>query len=663
MKYLKIILIALLIILPCALAVLIYNDKIAEDSPVFYKQGTEFYNKGDYQNAYYNYSKIKWISPLYPMALYKQAKCAQNLGDFSTASLKYNSYIEKATTDIFLDSANYNLAKSYFNLKENEKAKEIFLKIKEKQGNKPAKEDYYLGLLYKKENKDIAGKYFKSYLNGIQKEQIKETNNAVLAAEELSKLGVSLNNNDIKLIGLTYYDNKKYSKALEYISKLPMSEYWDYMVIINHYAGNKIVAKKLIESGLPLYSSGADTERLSQIYNIYTSYMTGSKVRNWTQMYKMTSSENLKGNDYVMFKLAGLLPKDKALELYKTIEEKYPQSEYAPQSLWNVFWNEYYVKRNYAAAEKLAIKHIKQYKKDSSSTKMVFWLAKSQLRQNKNTEAHNVLTKLASKFPDDYYGLRAESIINKRNDFWKMNSSENVPSKEELGFPISLSNLDIKDLKLINTIFSLGDYEIWLDADFNDNKIVESWFEARKGKKSASMVMARDTIDEMSTKPPFISAAYKLAYPLYYTDEINKLGKKFNIDPYFIMSLMREESYFNANAKSSTYATGLMQIMPATANFIITKYNLKLPVNKDITNPDINMYLGCIYIKYLLERFNGNYLYVIAAYNGGEGSVNRWLKQNNTDTDEFIENIPFDETHNYVKKIFRTYHLYKKIYK
>ena len=57
-------------------------------------------------------------------------------------------------------------------------------------------------------------------------------------------------------------------------------------------------------------------------------------------------------------------------------------------------------------------------------------------------------------------------------------------------------------------------------------------------------------------------------------------------------------------------------------------------------------------------------MYVIAAYNGGEGSVNRWIKKNKTsDEDEFIENIPFDETRNYVKKVFRTYHMYKKIYK
>lgn len=662
MKYLRYILAVLVVVIPCVLTVLIYNDKITQNSPVYYKQGTDFYNNGDYQNAYYNYSKIKWISPLYTMALYKQAKSAQNLGDYSTAAIKYKFYLEKENNGIFTDSAMYNLAKSYFYLKKYAEAKEQFLAVKNKNENKPSKVDYYLALLFKQENKDKAAQYFRSYLEGALSGEIEDKTCVLSSAEELATLGINLSDKDKQLIGQAYYLNKKYSKALEYFSKLPVYKYWDYIVLANHYAGNKVIAKKLIEDGLSLYSSSADPERLRKIYNIYTSYMPGTKVRNWTQMYKITDGNMLKGNDYVMYKLAGMLPLDKAVELYKKIEENYPSSDYAPESLWKVFWYEYFVKKNYAQAEIIAIKHIKRYDKAKSRPKMIFWLAKSYVKLNKISEAHGIWSKLAAKYPDDYYGLRAESIINKRNDFWKTNSANNITNKEALGFPISLSKLDIKDLKLINTIFSLGDYEVWLDANFDDNKIVESWFEARKGKKASSVVMARDTIEDMTVKPPFISPEYKLAYPLYYTDEVNLQSKKFNLDPYLVMSLIREESYFNKNARSATNAIGLMQLMPSTANFIISKFYIDAPMEKDITDEKVNILLGCTYLKYLKERFNDNDLYVIAAYNGGEGSVNRWLKTKNSDADEFVENIPYDETHNYVKKIFRTYHLYKKIY-
>ena len=88
MKFLKYILITLIIVVPCAIAILIYNDKITQNSPVYYRQGVEFYNNGDYQNAYYNFGKINKISPLYSMALYKQAKSAQKVGDFSMAAFR-----------------------------------------------------------------------------------------------------------------------------------------------------------------------------------------------------------------------------------------------------------------------------------------------------------------------------------------------------------------------------------------------------------------------------------------------------------------------------------------------------------------------------------------------------------------------------------------------
>ena len=102
MKYLKYLVIALIIIIPCVITILIYNDKITQNSPIYYKQGVDFYNKGDYQNAYYNFSKIKWISPLYPIALYKQAKSAQKVGDYLTASLKYSLFLEKSPNSVFL---------------------------------------------------------------------------------------------------------------------------------------------------------------------------------------------------------------------------------------------------------------------------------------------------------------------------------------------------------------------------------------------------------------------------------------------------------------------------------------------------------------------------------------------------------------------------------
>ncbi len=658
MKLLKYIGISLAVIVPCIITILIYNDKITQNSPVYYKQGVEFYKNGDYQNAYYNFGKINRISPLYSMAIYKQAKSAQKAGDYNTAVLKYNLYLKRNPNSLFSQTARYNLAKCYYYLKDYETAKKLFLETKSKMKDNASTADYYLGLIEKSTDKEASAKYFIQYLNNKENTN---RNYELSAAQELSSIGRELTEDEKLIVGTTFYNNKKYAKALEYLSTLPMDKCWDYLVLANHYAGNKVIAKKLFEQGISIYSDKINKENLHKIYDIYTSYMTGSKLKNQAQMLNLIEKHNLAGADYAIYKLANISSKERALALYNELINRYPDSDYAPETLWQLFWNKYSLK-NYPEAENLAIKHLKSYKNAKSTPKIMFWLVKTEIKLNKTSEANNILSRLITKYPDDYYGLRGEYLSNKRTDFWKTAQNKKLPiNKEEIAFPISLSHLEIKDLKLINSLFAMGDYEIWLDADF-DNKITQSWFEQRKNKKSRSIVLARDAIQEMEIKPSVLSAGYKLAYPIHYGEEINIAGEKLNLDPYLIISIIREESYFDEFARSATNAAGLMQLMPVTANFMVSKLSEDIPVLADLDNPKVNLYIGCNYLKYLKERFN-NDLYAVAAYNGGEGSINKWLKNfNYGDYDEFIENIPLEETRNYVKKVFRTYHMYKKIY-
>ena len=661
MKYLKYIIGILIIVVPCIITVLIYNDKITQNSPLYYKQGVQFYNDGDYSNAYYNFGKIKWISPLYPAALYKQAKSAQKLGDFRTAVIKYELFLEKLPNSIFEIKAKLNLGKSYFYSKQYTEAKTQFEELYKQTNNLGAEEVFYLGLIEKNNKKDKAYEYFKGYLEYALSDKALNKSYILPAAEELSSLGIELTSKDKLLLGKAYYKNEKYKKAMEYLSQIPIINSWDYFVLSNHYAGNKVIAKKLIESGLPTYASFSEEDNLHEIYDIYASYLTGSQKKNWSQIYNLVKEKSLKGEDYILYRIAEISSAEKANLLYNEIIQKYPESKYAPDALWNVFWDKY-KKKDYENAEKLAIQHIKTYRNIKSTPKMAFWLAKTAIKQNKLSEAHNYLSKLNSKYPDNYYGLRAEDLLNKKNNFWTSDKRNKISEQnEEIEFPISISKFEIKDIKMINTLFEMGDYEIWADANFN-NPIVESWFALKRDKKAQSIVLARDELDKMDIKPPFISASYKLAYPRHWVKEINIAGEKLELDPFLIAAIIREESYYNEYAKSPTGAIGLMQLMPQTANYMISKLTSDINNLQNIENPRINMFIGCNYLKYLKEQFNDD-LMVVAAYNGGEGSVRRWMKKYRmSDYDEFIEEIPYEETQNYVKKVFRSYHMYKKIY-
>lgn len=155
----------------------------------------------------------------------------------------------------------------------------------------------------------------------------------------------------------------------------------------------------------------------------------------------------------------------------------------------------------------------------------------------------------------------------------------------------------------------------------------------------------------------FNRSLLEILYPRPYLTDLTAALKKDPLDPIVVLSLIRQESVFNPQARSPVGARGLMQLMPTTAR------RMKRSVrDKQLVNPKINIELGTKYFKGLVKRYDGNLVYVLAAYNAGEGRVERW-KGNLFDSDatilKNIEAIPFLETRNYVKLIFRNIFFYK----
>lgn len=154
----------------------------------------------------------------------------------------------------------------------------------------------------------------------------------------------------------------------------------------------------------------------------------------------------------------------------------------------------------------------------------------------------------------------------------------------------------------------------------------------------------------------------KKIYPLKYSEYVEKYAEEYNIDKYLVYAIIKAESNFEENAKSTSNAVGLMQIMESTAIETANKIDLQIS-QEELFNPDINIKIGLKYFTSLLEKYNNNYNLAIIAYNAGIGNVDKWIqegiiKEDGTD----IENVPFKETNNYVRKILRDYEIYKELY-
>jgi lytic transglycosylase catalytic len=155
--------------------------------------------------------------------------------------------------------------------------------------------------------------------------------------------------------------------------------------------------------------------------------------------------------------------------------------------------------------------------------------------------------------------------------------------------------------------------------------------------------------------------AIKTLYPLDYVSTIQKYSEENDLDPYFTCAVIDTESGFDTSAVSRVGATGLMQLMPDTAKWIAGKLGEEYSEDS-LTNPETNIKYGTWYLRYLLDKYNGDETSAIAAYNAGHSNVDEW-KDKIPDGDSIsTEDIPFEETKNYVKKVSFAHDVYQKLY-
>ena len=142
-----------------------------------------------------------------------------------------------------------------------------------------------------------------------------------------------------------------------------------------------------------------------------------------------------------------------------------------------------------------------------------------------------------------------------------------------------------------------------------------------------------------------------LRYPMPFADDITNAARAAGLDPALVFGLIRQETRFMPQLKSSVGAAGLMQVMPATARYVAKKIGLPWTNPALITDPLTNLKLGTAYLKMVLDDLGGSQPMATAAYNAGPGRPRRWREGPTLETAIWAENIPFNETRDYVKKV------------
>ncbi|MFQ5760491.1 MAG: lytic transglycosylase domain-containing protein, partial [Acidiferrobacterales bacterium] len=143
-----------------------------------------------------------------------------------------------------------------------------------------------------------------------------------------------------------------------------------------------------------------------------------------------------------------------------------------------------------------------------------------------------------------------------------------------------------------------------------------------------------------------------LRFPLLYRPMVETNAEANNLDPSWIFGVMRQESAFVPDARSSAGALGLMQLMPRVGRATARKLKLRIRSNDVILKVENNLRLGAAFLKNMLRRYKGHQMLATAAYNAGPTRVRGWLPQSAAiDADAWVETIPFEETRDYVKNV------------
>jgi len=155
----------------------------------------------------------------------------------------------------------------------------------------------------------------------------------------------------------------------------------------------------------------------------------------------------------------------------------------------------------------------------------------------------------------------------------------------------------------------------------------------------------------------------KRIYPLKYQELVFSYSEFNGIDPYLVFAVIKAESSFNPYAKSKKDAMGLMQITENTAKWGAESMDIKSFKIEDLYDPETNIRIGCWYIKQLMVEFKNDIDLVLAAYNGGSGNVNEWLRNNTySKTGKKLDVIPFRETDTFIKRVRNYQQIYIRLY-
>lgn len=363
-----------------------------------------------------------------------------------------------------------------------------------------------------------------------------------------------------------------------------------------------------------------------------------------------------------------------AIYHYTLLVDMFPNSLYAPSAHWRSAWLNYRT-RNYSEAARLMDEQIVRYSSGIEVPSALYWRGRIYEDEEHNlAQASNYYRSLSTNFVNFYYadlGRQRLSVL--RNQASITAPSPVLNAVRSVVVPTLTAELPEAEPHLIKArLLANAALNEYIAPEVQASDTSAEWGALAQGQiyvsygeyTRALQAMKHSAIPFFSLPIPDVPQPYwQLLFPQPYWGDLVAASQRNGLEPYLVASLIRQESEFNAAAMSHANAIGLMQLLPSVGKSLAKKQGIKGFNPSMLLNPSINLQLGTVNLKQVLDRFGGQVEYALAAYNAGDVPVRQWMSLNNyKDVPEFVESIPYTETREYVQAILRNREMYRVLY-
>lgn len=367
---------------------------------------------------------------------------------------------------------------------------------------------------------------------------------------------------------------------------------------------------------------------------------------------------------------------DHAIDYYRELSTRFPKDRRASYTHWKAAWIDYRQGRLDQAKEEFT-DQIAKWPSEDEVPAALYWRGRIAEAENDRATATAFYAKVSDRFRNYYYGYLGRERLTKLGPLTNVSTNsllESIPRARALPDDAQETDPPAGDLHVEKSSLlenaGLTDYAV-KELQESDGGSGANWATLQIGRVYRDAGKYYRSLQTLKRAVPGYYSLDLSALPREYWEhlfprpfwsDLQSYSGENGLSPDLVASLIRQESEFNPGAISRANAWGLMQLLPKVGKGEAKELKMRFSQEQLLT-PTVNLRLGTRYLKEMIDHYNGQVEYALAAYNAGTNRVDDWLQSGQfKDVSEFVESIPFTETREYVQAIMRNAQVYRQLY-